>query len=266
MNIRAQSYRFAYDDRQIDKGIIAGAVISFALIALGILVGGHGLTALNPISLMIVLGGTFGATLVHYSWYDIRHAWSSFQKILFTQDYHPRERISYLVDLAQSVRANGLLALEKESRATSDSFLRMALELTADGQQALDIKRILETEMRASQDKSARGSSVFQTMGTYSPALGLIGTIIGMMEMLTALSDPTSVGPAMAVALTTTLYGAILSNLIFLPIAGKLRNNIEEELLVKAITLEGILAVGRQENPSIVEQRLQGFLPLIPGL
>lgn len=267
MNTRVNAFRhkFGYDDRTIDKGIIAGAAISFALIAIGVLVAGSGLRAINPVSMLIVLGGTFGATLVHYSWYDLKHSWASFQKILFTSDYHPRERISYIVELAQSVRNQGLLVLEQESQNAHDSFLRMALELTVDGQQAADIKRILETEMRASQDKAARGATVFQTMGTYSPALGLIGTIIGMMEMLTALSDPATVGPAMATALTTTLYGAIFSNLVFLPIAGKLRNTIEEELLVKAITVEGILAVGRQENPSIVEQRLQGFLPLIPG-
>lgn len=267
MNTRVHTFRpkFGYDERVIDKGIIAGAAISFALIVVGIVVTGSGIAALNPVSLLIVLGGTFGATLVHYSWYDIKHAWGSFRKVLFTQDYHPRERISYIVNLAQAVRTQGLLVLEREAHSAHDPFLRMALELTVDGQQAADIKRILETEMRASQDKAARGATVFQTMGTYSPALGLIGTIIGMMEMLTALSSPTTVGPAMATALTTTLYGAILSNLMFLPIAGKLRNTIEEELLVKAITVEGILAVGRQENPSIVEQRLQGFLPLMPG-
>lgn len=267
MNTRVQNQiRFGLDDRHIDKGIITGAAISFALIVIGVVMGGQGLMALNPMSMLIVLGGTFGATLVHYSWYDIRHAWNAFQKILFAKESHPSERIGYLVELAQAVRIQGLLVLEREARASADPFLRMALELTADGQQAPDIKRILETEMRASQDKAVRGSNVFQTMGTYAPALGLIGTIIGMMEMLTALADPSTVGPAMAVALTTTLYGAILSNLIFLPVAGKLRNQIDEELTVKAITVEGILAVGRQENPSIVEQRLQGFLPLMPGI
>lgn len=264
MNTRAH-YEYSFEDRQFDQGILIGAGISFALIALGILLGGHGLQALNPTSLLIVLGGTFGATLVHYSWYDINFAWVCFKEILFQKRFHPRERIAYIVNLSQAVRANGLLILEREARDVMDPFLSMALQMTVDAQQEADIKRVLETEMRSSQDRTTRAAQVFHTMGTYAPALGLIGTIIGMMEMLSGLNDPSTVGPAMAVALTTTLYGAMFSNLIFLPIAGKLKNQTEEELLVKAITVEGILAVGKQENPTLVEQKLQGFLPLIPG-
>lgn len=264
MNTRAH-YEYGYQERHFDQGIIIGASICLGLIAIGLVLSGNGVEALNPISLLIVLGGTFGATLVHYAWYDIRFAWICFKQILLQKNYHPRERIAYLVDLAQTVRAQGLLTLEQEARDVTDSFLGMALDLTVDGQQEADIKRILETEMRASQDRASRGAQVFHTMGTYAPALGLIGTIIGMMEMLTGLNDPTTVGPAMAVALTTTLYGAVFSNLIFLPIAGKLKNQSEEEILVKAITVEGILAIGRQENPTLIEQKLQGYLPLIPG-
>ena len=267
MNTKAQFFdtRLASEDRPYDRGIIIGASISFALIAIGLISGGRISAAFNPMSWLIVLGGTFGATMVHYSWYDIQHAWDCFKKALVTLDLHPRERITYIVNLAHAVRANGLLVLEEESHRTYDPFMRLALELTVDGQPGTDIKRILETEMRASQDKAQRGSSIFQTMGTYAPALGLIGTIIGMMQMLGSMQDAASIGPSMAIALTTTLYGAVLSNLLFLPIAGKLRNHIDEELLVKAITIEGILAIAKQENPTLVEQKLQGFLPLIPG-
>ena len=267
MNTKLQYFdtRLASEDRPYDRGIIIGASISFALIAIGLVAGGHIAAAFNPMSWLIVLGGTFGATLVHYSWYDIKHGWDCFRKVLVTLDLHPRERISYIVNLAHGVRSNGLLVLEEEANKTYDPFLRLALELTVDGQPASDIKRILETEMRASQDKAVRGANIFQTMGTYAPALGLIGTIIGMMEMLGSMQNAASIGPAMAISLTTTLYGAVLSNLLFLPIAGKLKNHIEEELLVKAITVEGILAIGKQENPTLVEQKLQGFLPLIPG-
>lgn len=266
MNTRVDAYRGQFEDRQLDRGIIIGASISFALIVLGLVLTGQGIVAINPIALFIVLGGTFGATLVNYSWYDIKHAFSAFQQVLFVSENHPRERIALLVKLSNLVRVEGLLSLEQVAKRIDDPFLRSALELTADGQSAADIKQILETEMRASHDKATRGANVFQTMGTYSPALGLIGTIIGMMDMLSSLSDPSAVGPGMAVALTTTLYGAIFSNLLFLPIAGKLKNSSEEQLLVKAITVEGILSIGRQENPQIVEQRLQGFMPLFPGI
>lgn len=266
MNTRIQLFdtTSASINQPIDRGIIVGASISIALVVIGLLAGGHIGAAFNPLSWFIVLGGTFGATLVHYSWYDIRHAWNSFRKAIAVLDLHPGERITYLVSLAHEVREHGLLVLEDHSITTNDPFLKLALELTVDGQQPADIKRILETEIRSSQDKASRGSNVFQTMGTYAPALGLIGTIIGMMSMLGNISNAQSIGPSMAIALTTTLYGAILSNLCFLPIAGKLRNLVEEEVLVKAITVEGILAIGKQENPTLVEQKLQGFLPLIP--
>jgi chemotaxis protein MotA len=268
MNTKVQNFdtQFASEERPYDRGIIIGASISFLLIVVGLIAGGKLSAAFNPMSWLIVLGGTFGATLVQYSWYDIKHGWDCFRKALMTLDLHPRERISYIVNLSHAVRQNGLLILEDEAHRTYDPFLKLALELTVDGQPAADIKRILETEMRASQDKAHRGSNIFQTMGTYAPALGLIGTIIGMMQMLGDMQNASNIGPAMAIALTTTLYGAILSNLLFLPIAGKLRNHIDEELLVKAITIEGILAVGRQENASMVEQKLQGFLPLIPSV
>jgi chemotaxis protein MotA len=267
MNTRVQYFDtpIASDEKPFDRNVVIGAAISICLVAVGLFTGGHISAAFNPMSWFIVLGGTFGATMVNYSWYDIKHAWSCFRNSLLALDFHPRERIQYLVQIANDVRANGLLVLENHADRTFDPFLRLALELAVDGQSESDIRRILETEMRSSQDKQTRGASVFQTMGTFAPALGLIGTIIGMMGMLSNMQDPSSIGPSMAVALTTTLYGAVLSNLFFMPIAGKLRNQIEEESLVKAITVEGILAIAKQENPTLVEQKLQGFLPLASG-
>jgi len=250
------------DEKQLDRAVIAGLALSFILVGVGIVFSGHLLSFLDPTSLAIVLGGTLGATLIHFPVYDIAQAWEAFKGVLFIKLYHPMERIQHLVELSQKVRQEGLLVLESEARRTDDPFLRRALELTVDGQQHDDVKRVLETEMRAGNDRAIRAIQVFQTMGTTAPALGLIGTLIGLIQMLSSLENPSTVGPAMSIALVTTLYGAILANLIFLPTAGKLRNRNEEECLVKAITVEGILALGRQENPIVVEQRLQSFLPL----
>ena len=151
--------------------------------------------------------------------------------------------------------------LEHEATAADDQFLKFAVEMTADGQTPDEVRRILETEMRISNDRAFRSVHVFETMGNYAPALGLIGTVIGLIEMLKVLDNPASIGPAMATALVTTFYGAVLANLVFLPIAGKLRNRSEEEAVVKAITVEGIISVGNEENPMLLEQRLQSFLP-----
>ena len=263
MNTRAD-VAWITQGREIDRGIVIGIAVSFFLISVGVAYGGSALNFIDPQGLLIVMGGTIGGTMVNYSVYDLRQAWLAFKTILFTKAEHAPERIGHLVGLSHLVRQNGLLVLEREARSTDDTFLRKALELTVDGQQTADVRRILETEMRTSNDRSARAISVFETMGNYAPAMGLIGTLIGLIRMLTSLDNPATVGPAMSVALVATFYGAVLANLVFLPIAGKLKNRNEEQALVKAITIEGITSLGKQENPIVIEQRLQSFLPLSP--
>ena len=252
------------DGQEIDRGIIIGVSVSILLIGIGIVAGGHVLNFLDIEGLLIVLGGTFGGSLIHFSMYDLEHAWQTFQRMLFTRAFHPMDRIQQLVTLAQPIRQEGLLILEREANNCEDPFLKMGLELTVDGRPGDDIKRIMETEVRVSNDRALRAIHVFETMGNYAPAMGLIGTLIGLIRMLSQLDSPATVGPAMSVALVATFYGAVFSNLVFLPLAGKLKNRAEEEALVKAITIEGVLSLGKQENPIVIEQRLQGFLPLTP--
>ncbi|MEZ4753953.1 MAG: MotA/TolQ/ExbB proton channel family protein [Bdellovibrionota bacterium] len=250
------------EEYELDRGVIGGAILAFTLVGLGIFFGGTILNFINLPGFLIVLGGTLGATLVNFSTYDIHKCFSAVRRVLFIKEYHPAERIEHLVQLANAIRQEGLLVLERYAKSEEDSFLRMAFELTVDGQAHDDVKRVLETELRTSNDRATRAIQVFETMGNYAPAMGLIGTLIGLIQMLGSLDNPSLVGPAMATALITTFYGAILANLIFIPIAGKLRNKKEEENLVKAITIEGVLSLGKQENPVVVEQRLQGFLPI----
>jgi chemotaxis protein MotA len=250
------------DEGRIDRAVVAGLVISVLLISVGIFASGQYWNFIDPVALLIVLGGTIGATLIHFPLYDIEQAWQAFRSIWVVKLYHPLERIEYLVNLSQTVRRDGLLVLEHEAERVDDPFLRRAFELTVDGQQHQDVKRVLETEIRTTNDRASRAIQVFQTMGTTAPALGLIGTLIGLIQMLSNLQDPASVGPAMSVALVTTLYGAVLANLVFLPTAGKLKNRNDEEMIVKAITIEGVLSIGKQENPMVVEQRLQSFIPI----
>lgn len=250
------------EEKQLDRGIIAGIVLCIFVIGAGVLVGGNPLNFVSFPSLIIVLGGTIAASLVHFSLYDLEQARQAMRSVLLTRQNHAHERIQDIVRMAHAVRHHGLLKLEAESRTAQDPFLRKALELVVDGQSGDEIKHILETEIRVINDRSARAVQVFNTMGSYAPALGLIGTLIGLIQMLGSLENPATVGPAMSVALITTFYGAILANLFFLPIAGKIRNRAEEDSLVKALTIEGALGLGRQENAIVIEQRLQSFLPL----
>lgn len=250
--------------RELDRGIVAGLAISVLLIGVGVFASGRGLSFLDPGAILIVCGGTLGATFVHFSLSDLRWAWTELREVLFTKNSHPDERITRLVQFAQELKRNGPLTLEREAQSTTDSFLRKALELAVDGRTEEDIRHILETEIRSFSERSWRAVQVFQTMGNYAPAMGLIGTLIGLIQMLGSLDNPATVGPAMSVALVATFYGASLSNLLFLPIAGKIKNRTEEEVVVKAITLEGAVSLRKEENSIVLEQRLQSFIPRYP--
>ena len=247
----------------LDRGVLVGGIGALLLIGAGIAFGGQLLNFIDPLSILIVAGGTFGATLVNYSLYDLRQALAALKSIFFNRSFHHLERMQQLIQLAQEVKRNGLLVLEREARRTDDAFMRHALEIIVDGSAQHDVRRLLENEMRLAHDCSGRAAQVFEAMGNYAPAMGLIGTLIGLIQMLGALQDPAKVGPAMALALVTTFYGALLANVFFLPIAGKIRNRSEEEALVKIITIEGVISLGQQENPLMLEQKLQSFLPAI---
>lgn len=265
MNSIVGAARFSRQ-REWDRSVILGSGLCLLVVVAGIALAGNIRQFISPIGLLIVFGGTIAATLVHFSFYDLTQSREAFVDVFFAKSNHAFERIARFVSLAHAVRRDGILTLEKEARYARDSFLKKALELSADGQSPDEIRRILETEIRVSSDQSGRAVQVFNTMGTYSPAMGLIGTLIGLMSMLGSLDNPQSIGPAMAVALTTTLYGAILANLVFLPVAGKIKNRLEEELLVKLLTIEGVISLGKKENPIVIEQRLQSFLPLNHGV
>ncbi len=253
--------RWNSSSSKYDKGIVFGAGLSCMLILAGVASGGSVLKFLDVPSFLLVIGGTIGAVMIHFSFEELGHAWQQFKKVLRIQSYDPVGRIEYMVRLAQAVKANGPMHLEHEAGRLEDNFLRMALELAVDNQPADDIRRILETERRTSIEHASKAVQVFETMGAYAPALGLIGTLIGLIQMLGALDNPAAVGPAMSLALITTFYGAIAANLIFIPIAGKLRNRHEQESLMKALTIEGTISLSKQEGSIMMEQRLQSYLP-----
>lgn len=247
---------------EADRGVYAGLIISALLIGIGVITAGIFTSAMSLLGVLIVFGGTFGAACVQFEMEDLREAWHSFKGILKVRRYDAIERIEFLVGLGRSVRRNGLIVLDREAERTRDKYLRLALQLAVDGQPEHEIRRLLDLETQMSHKRASKAVDVFETMGNYAPAMGLIGTLIGLIQMLGSLSDPATVGPAMAVALTTTLYGAVLANLVFLPVAGKLQNYLTQQTALKAITVEGVISLAREENPVILQQRLQGFIPV----
>lgn len=244
----------------MDIATIVGVIGSFVLVVLAIGVGG--LPAfINVPSLIIVVGGTIGATLINYPLKDVLGIVGVAMKTIFAKEISAKETIAKFMDFSQKARREGILSLEGDIKELSDEFMKKGIQLAIDGLEPTAIREIMETEINYTQNRHKLGADVFTTIGTYAPALGMVGTLIGLVQMLQSMDDPSSIGPAMAVALLTTFYGAIMANIICMPIAGKLKTRSSQEMEVRELVVEGVLSLSSGENPRIVEQKLACFLP-----
>ncbi len=244
----------------MDLGSTIGIIVGFILIIGSIQIGGGLTFFINIPSLMLVVGGTIAATLITFPIGRVLGVMTVVKNAFLTKDLDPNQTIENLVGFAEKARREGILSLESAIEEANDDFLKSGIRLAVDGVEPELIKDILDTELAFIEDRHKMGQAIFNSMGAYAPAFGMIGTLIGLVQMLQSMEDPSSIGPAMAVALLTTLYGAVMANLMFLPIAGKLKNRTAEELLIKEITIEGIMSIQSGDNPRIVKQKLQAFL------
>lgn len=223
---------------------------------------GGGLGAfINVPSMLIVIGGTICATLINYPLSDFLGVMNVVKNAFMNKAYTPEETIRTIVTFAEKARRDGLLALEQEMKSVEDKFLKAGMELAIDGMDLDRINTLMSMELTLLSDRHKRGQDMFKQMAKYAPAFGMMGTLIGLIQMLQNVNDPSSIGPGMAVALITTFYGTLLANLICLPLAGKLSAISENELLVKELMLEGIKAIQTGDNPRLVERKLKTFLP-----
>jgi chemotaxis protein MotA len=245
----------------MDIATLVGIVSAFSLVLTAIMMGGSLILFLNIPSMMIVIGGTLGASMINYPLPDILNVFKVVKHAFFHKKKTPQGLIGEFVALAGTARREGILALETGINDVKDEFMKKGLQLSIDGLEPTAIREILNTEVVNIQDRHKLGSEIFTTFGTFAPALGMIGTLIGLVQMLQTMNDPSTIGPAMAVALLTTFYGAILANILCLPIAGKLRNRSEEEVMMKELMTEGIIAIAKGDNPRIIEQKLNAYLP-----
>ncbi|MEW5724263.1 MAG: MotA/TolQ/ExbB proton channel family protein [Thermodesulfobacteriota bacterium] len=238
-------------------GIIASGMLLIISIMMGV-----GLMAFVDIpSVFIVVGGTVCATMINYPLKDVINSFKVMRNAFFARTLTYGEIITNFVNYANKARKEGILALEASLPEIEDDFLKKGLQLTIDGLEPQAITDILETEIAWLEDRHRLGADMFQAMGMFSPAFGMIGTLIGLVGMLQSMEDPSTIGSSMAVALITTFYGAVLANVVFIPISGKLRARSKEESLVKEMILQGIISLSRGDNPRILEQKLHSFLP-----
>ena len=245
----------------MDIGLLGGIIAGFALVIFGIVSGGTALTDFIDVgSVLIVVGGGISATFVQMPLADMLGIGKTFGKALKNPEFNTGQIIDKVIELANVARREGLLALEEAVDEVNDEFLKKGVMLIVDGTDPEMVKSILETELSNMMDRHARGRSSFEALGSLMPAFGMIGTLVGLVAMLNNLSDPSSIGPSMAVALLTTFYGSLFANLIFIPIAGKLKIKSGEETLVKQVMIEGLLSIQAGENPRIIEEKLKAFL------
>lgn len=247
--------------KQLDVGTLVGVVAGLGLVYYAIQLGGNHKTFLDAQAALIVLGGTFGATLVNYPITEIVRSVGLLSNTLFPDRAPMQERISRLLHYARRLRTEPLQQVSSEFNEEPDPFFRKCLELLAEKVDEQEIRKVMSIELSFLEDRHRKGAQLFQTMGTLAPAMGLVGTLIGLIQMLQNLETPSQIGPAMAVALISTFYGALLANLFFLPLAGKLRSRSDEEFVLKELSIEGVRALAQGVNPRAIERRLLGFLP-----
>lgn len=244
----------------MDVATVIGLIGGFGLLIIAILMGGTPEIFWSASSLVVVVGGTLAATLINFPLSDVVSVMNTLKNAIFHRGVSPGRLIEKLVQFATIARREGILALESHADDAGDEFLKKSVQLAIDGTAPELIKDILTTELAFMEDRHSMGQSILLTMGTFAPAFGMIGTLVGLVQMLAVLDDPSLIGGGMAVALLTTLYGAALANLVFLPAAGKLKVRTSNELLAKEIIIEGILSIQSGDNPRVVEQKLKAFV------
>lgn len=245
----------------MDIATLVGIILAYLLVMIALMLGPGIGVYLDVPSALIVLGGTSGIILMSWPLNKVLNVITVVMKTFLFKAEDPANLISQLVTYSQKARRDGILALESAEDEIDDDFLKKGIRLAVDGTEPDVIKTILETDLYYMQDRHKEGASILTSVATFSPAMGLIGTLIGLVAMLQTMNDPSSIGPAMAVALLTTFYGSIIANLFAAPLADKLKTRSAEETMLREIMIAGIMAIQSGDNPRIVEQKLNAYLP-----
>ncbi len=247
----------------MDIATVVGTLLGFAFLALAVLVspGASFGAFVDYASVMVVIGGALAASLICFPLKTFFGIPRVLKVVFFNRQPNVRELIEQLVSLAETARRDGLLALESRIEEISNPFIVLGIQMAVDGTRPEVIEDIMRTEMDAVATRHRTGKNLIDQLGKFAPAYGMIGTLLGLILMLGQLDDPNALGPGMAVALITTLYGAILSNSVLLPYAEKLAILNKEELNAMEIIVRGIMGIQSGENPRVIEQKLNTFIP-----
>ena len=244
----------------MDIATIIGILLGFMVITTSIVAGGGWQIFIHLPSLALTIGGMLCATLIHFSLPQFLGIFSVIKKTIITKIPPQSELVQKMVNFAAISRRDGPLALEQEIHNADDLFFAKGLQMLVDGQEADTINELMSMEIQYLQDRHANGKKILEFMGAAAPAFGMIGTLIGLIQMLRSLESPEKIGAGMAVALITTFYGALTANLIFIPLAGKLGNYSKAESTAMEMIVEGICSIARGDNPTTVREKIQIFV------
>jgi chemotaxis protein MotA len=244
----------------MDIATIIGIVCGFGVVVGAILAGGPLIIFIDVPSMLVVVGGTVSSVLIHFSLAQFLSIFSVTKNTFLNKSHSANQIIQQMVNFAAINRRDGALALEQEMRNVDNDFLKKGLQSIVDGQEEDDIRDLLCMETQYMQQRHGDGKKILEFMGASAPAFGMIGTLIGLVLMLQNLSDPSSIGVGMAIALLTTFYGAVLANLLFIPLAGKLGQYSQSETLAMQMTVEGICSIVKGDSPTIVREKMQTFV------
>lgn len=252
----------------MDLATIIGVVVAFGAMFFSIAVdGGDPMALINIPSVIMVVGGTLGATMMAYPLKTFMQLPTLVMQALKVEKADPKEKIDLFVTLADRARREGLLSLEEEVSKIDDDFVKKGIMLIVDGMDPALVRQVLEIDNDMAAQRHSVGSAMMGTLAGLSPAMGMVGTVVGLVGVLRNLSDPSSLGPSIAVAFLTTLYGSLLANLLFSPLGNKLKQKDKQEMLAREVIVEGVLAVQAGENPRIIREKLESFLlPKLRGV
>lgn len=245
----------------MDKISFAGLAIGLiAIIGGQLLEGGHVGSLVQPTALLIVVGGTLGAVLLQSPFRTFRHGLQMAKWVWFPPVIEQKRLIDQIGNWSQVSRREGLLALENFLTQVKDPFTRKGLQLLVDGADPERLRDLMEVEITAFEDELHQSARIWESAGGYSPTIGILGAVMGLIHVMENLTDPSRLGAGIAVAFVATIYGVGLANLVYLPIAGKLKHYIHRMVATREMLVDGLVGIAVGDNPRIIESRLKGYL------
>lgn len=245
----------------MDLTSLIGPIAGLSLVMLAYIMEGGAIASLIQVTAaMIVYGGTFGAVIFSFSQEQLISAMKATKRVFFSQHIEFKEIIAEIVRYATKARKEGVIVLEKEAKNASDPLIKLGLEAVSDGADPSLVRDLMETQLSQMEASSTSDLKVWESAGAYAPTFGIIGAVMGLIQVMKNLSDPSSLGAGIAVAFVATIYGLIGANLVFIPISTKIKNKDHHMFVAKQMMIEGILSIQAGESPALIERKLQSFL------